>query len=311
MKRLWEKNQATPLDSVPSEDNQRELRFPGLESPRVQEMASEIQELSKADSRLNNFHREYFKNSLYRIAMNVVFLRDALGPNDRLLDLGSFGIEPALLLRDLPDLTLNAASYEGNVIGLGEDGFFETTDSRIKNTIRIDQVDVERDAFPYADDSFDWVTAFEILEHLRFSPEPMLNEIKRVLRPGGTLVLSTPNICSALSYLKMLKGESPQECPYYHSIFEYGIIHPKEYSTGDLRAILEHFGFEIDILETIDTSHVSDQEKVIRHKIAELKAELVDQFGPEFAVFDTGERMIAIARNVSERADGLPAKIFS
>jgi hypothetical protein len=76
-------------------------------------------------------------------------------------------------------------------------------------------------------------------------------------------------------------------------------------------AILEHFGFEIDLLTTIDTSHVSDQEKVIRHKIAELKAELGDQFGPEFAVFDTGERMIAIARNVGERADGLPARIFS
>lgn len=311
MKRPWKGTGVTTVDSAPSEGNQRELQFPEFGSPRVREIASEIQELSKADSRLNNFHREYFKNSLYRIAMNVVFLRDALGPNDRLLDIGSFGIEPALLLRDLPDLTLNAISYEGNVIGVGEDGFFETTDSRIGNTVRIDQVDVERDPFPYADDSFDWVTAFEILEHLRFSPEPMFNEIRRVLRPGGTLALSTPNICSALSYLKMLKGESPQECPYYHSMFEYGIIHPKEYSPGDLRAILEHFGFEIDLLTTIDTSQVSDQEKVIRHKIAELKAELGDQFGPEFAVFDTGERMIAIARNVGERADGLPARIFS
>jgi ubiquinone/menaquinone biosynthesis C-methylase UbiE len=46
--------------------------------------------------------------------------------------------------------------------------------------------------FPAA--SFDVVLSFEVLEHLgRSEQERYLSEMSRVLRPGGTLVLSTPN----------------------------------------------------------------------------------------------------------------------
>jgi 2-polyprenyl-3-methyl-5-hydroxy-6-metoxy-1,4-benzoquinol methylase len=47
-------------------------------------------------------------------------------------------------------------------------------------------------SFPAA--SFDIVLSFEVLEHLTKSEqERYLSEMSRVLRPGGTLVLSTPN----------------------------------------------------------------------------------------------------------------------
>jgi SAM-dependent methyltransferase len=47
-------------------------------------------------------------------------------------------------------------------------------------------------AIPLPDDSVDVVTSFETIEH-HDEHEPMMREIKRVLRPGGTLVLSSPN----------------------------------------------------------------------------------------------------------------------
>jgi SAM-dependent methyltransferase len=45
---------------------------------------------------------------------------------------------------------------------------------------------------PFADDSFDTVVSFETIEHTA-DPALFLREIRRVLRPGGELVISTPN----------------------------------------------------------------------------------------------------------------------
>jgi SAM-dependent methyltransferase len=46
----------------------------------------------------------------------------------------------------------------------------------------------------FASASFDVVLSFEVLEHLRRDQQvTYLDEIRRVLKPGGTLVLSTPN----------------------------------------------------------------------------------------------------------------------
>jgi len=48
------------------------------------------------------------------------------------------------------------------------------------------------DRLPFADATFDVVSAFDVLEHLH-EPEPALAEIARVLKPGGVLVGATPD----------------------------------------------------------------------------------------------------------------------
>jgi SAM-dependent methyltransferase len=47
-------------------------------------------------------------------------------------------------------------------------------------------------ALPFADASFDAVVSFETIEHIR-AQEDFLDEVRRVLRPGGLFVLSSPN----------------------------------------------------------------------------------------------------------------------
>lgn len=47
-------------------------------------------------------------------------------------------------------------------------------------------------ALPFKDDQFDVVLSFEVVEHLG-TVDLYLRELRRVLRPGGTCVVSTPN----------------------------------------------------------------------------------------------------------------------
>ena len=47
-------------------------------------------------------------------------------------------------------------------------------------------------ALPFADSSFDALVSFETIEHIA-AQEAFLDEIRRVLRPDGLLILSCPN----------------------------------------------------------------------------------------------------------------------
>ncbi len=78
---------------------------------------------------------------------------------------------------------------------------------------------------PFADDTFDAAGAFQVIEHV---PEPQLvpwlSEIKRVLRKGGKLYVSTPNLAH------MQKRGQP-----YHKL----IYHEKEFTAQELEELLK------------------------------------------------------------------------
>lgn len=48
-------------------------------------------------------------------------------------------------------------------------------------------------SLPFEDNYFDSVVSFEVFEHV-FNPSEVFKEIRRVLKPGGTLLMSTPFI---------------------------------------------------------------------------------------------------------------------
>lgn len=55
-----------------------------------------------------------------------------------------------------------------------------------------DGLDLEVDRLPLEDSSVDVVTCVSLIEHL-YNPTMMLAEARRVLRPGGSIILVTPN----------------------------------------------------------------------------------------------------------------------
>lgn len=65
---------------------------------------------------------------------------------------------------------------------------------------------------PFEDESFDVVTSFETLEHLNERGQ-FLSEIRRILRPAGKLILSTPNA----NYTTPVNGKPSN--PFH--VFEY------------------------------------------------------------------------------------------
>lgn len=62
--------------------------------------------------------------------------------------------------------------------------------------------------FPYKDEFFDVVFAGEIIEHL-FDPEQFLARCRRILKPDGILVLTTPNLASLTNRYRLLLGWYP------------------------------------------------------------------------------------------------------
>lgn len=61
---------------------------------------------------------------------------------------------------------------------------------------------------PYVDNSFDVVFAGDVIEHISGSPRHFMFEVIRVLKPGGRLILSTPNAVRLPVRIKIMLGYS-------------------------------------------------------------------------------------------------------
>ncbi|WP_322797099.1 class I SAM-dependent methyltransferase [Tepidiforma sp.] len=109
----------------------------------------------------------------------------------------------------------------------------------------------EADTFPYPENTFDLVTWCEVIEHLTENPVHTLAEIHRVLKPGGALVISTPNACRADSIANFLAGRNIYD-PYHLGAPLKGSRHSREYTFQELTGLLEGCGFAIERAADID-----------------------------------------------------------
>ncbi|SOC11299.1 methyltransferase family protein [Ureibacillus xyleni] len=77
---------------------------------------------------------------------------------------------------------------------------------RVPN-VTFNQADFSK-GIPYENDSFDLIYSGEVIEHL-YDPDFFVQEIYRVLKRGGVLVITTPNLCSWISRLFFCMGIYP------------------------------------------------------------------------------------------------------
>jgi 2-polyprenyl-3-methyl-5-hydroxy-6-metoxy-1,4-benzoquinol methylase len=90
--------------------------------------------------------------------------------------------------------------------------------------------------WPLPDAGFDAVWAGEVIEHVA-DTAAWLSEVRRVLRSGGALLLSTP----ALGRLTLLRMALSRRA--FEVRFDPRGEHLRHYASGTLRGLLEDFGF--------------------------------------------------------------------
>ncbi len=102
---------------------------------------------------------------------------------------------------------------------------------------------------PFADGVFDTVVCSEILEHI-FSPDQLLREILRVLKPGGRVILTVPNLHCIRNRLDVLLGKHTPfiEFRVYadstDELSHVGVQHIHHYTIPGMGSILRMTGFE-------------------------------------------------------------------
>ena len=88
---------------------------------------------------------------------------------------------------------------------------------------------------PFADRSLDGASLVEVIEHLPHA-EALVEELRRVLRPGGWLLVTTPNVAHWTYRWRGLTGHPPKQEGYHFRFF----------TQQTLRACLTSRGFHIE-----------------------------------------------------------------
>lgn len=121
-----------------------------------------------------------------------------------------------------------------------------------KRKIRAFNVDLEKTPIPCADEEYDLVICFEVIEHMEIDPMHLMSEINRVLAPGGLAYITTPNSTSARNVFKILRGFAPHFFMKYSKGRTYH-RHNIEYAPHQLVDLVKSAGFSIRKLWTEDT----------------------------------------------------------
>ena len=190
------------------------------------------------DSALGDWSQNYAANHAKRIALDLEIIEAHADKSNTILEFGSI---PLLLT-----VALKKLGYKVEGIDL-DPGRFSSTISAFDLTVH--KCDIEKDRLPLNDASFDVVIFNELFEHLRINPIFTLREVHRILKPGGTMLLSTPNMRSLrgiFNFLVRNKTTSASIFQEYSKLETIGHMgHVREYTTREVTDFLSKLGFNV------------------------------------------------------------------
>ena len=267
---------------------------PGLDLPSIEAIFRSYAVNAEPEGHMD----AYVQDSFWRFLHTWSLVRHERGD---CLEIGANPYFTTLLLDEYTDLGLTLTNYYG-----------ETTSKTATETLRYRDtsgeahekaftshlVNVERDRFPFEDDAFDVVLFCEVIEHLLMDPLAALREITRVLRSGGRLVVTTPNVNRLQNVVGITAGMNIYDP--YSGYGPYG-RHNREYNRDELTRLLEFAGFDVELAFTAD-AHPSAAHLDPRYE------DLVPLV--RFREHDLGHYLFISARPTRPPREGLPAFLY-
>jgi SAM-dependent methyltransferase len=173
--------------------------------------------------------------------LDLLSLLSECGEAQSVLDVGNYPGHFSVLARELG---LDVAGLDIDPDRAGE--------LWARHGVEEHKADIEVDAFPFEQDSFDIVVLAEVLEHLRVNPMHTLSECHRVLRPGGRLLVAVPNV-TLRHRVKFLLGRDYQGdivAAYEQLRISGHMGHFRLYTHSEVIQMLEHTGFRPKLTRT-------------------------------------------------------------
>ncbi len=126
-----------------------------------------------------------------------------------------------------------------------------------KKGLKVHNFNLEKDTFPFPDNSFELITSHGVLEHSTFY-DNMIKETHRVLKDGGTFLLSAPNLASWVNRIILLLGYQPRNLEVsrnkvvgvhgmYRGLYDemVPVTHISSCTLGAIKELLSYYGFKV------------------------------------------------------------------
>jgi len=189
---------------------------------------------------LLRWHTGYLADHRARLALDLDIIGRAVPKGRRVVEFGS--VPPVLTA------ALVRCGYEVTGCDIAPERYASAIRSAGLDVVKCN---IETERLPFADASFDAAIFNELFEHLRINPIFTLTELLRVLKPGGILTLSTPNLKSLGGITNFMFADRAFSCcagiyAEYRKLDELGHMgHVREYTPTEVVEFLQTIGFDV------------------------------------------------------------------
>jgi len=192
---------------------------------------------------LADWFQSYADNHKARLALDLEMVQAHIPVESSVLEFGSV---PLLLTG-----ALKKAGYRVTGIDIAPERF-ESAIARLG--LNVKKSDIEKERLPFDTSSFDGVIFNELFEHLRINLIFTMREVLRVLKPGGVMLLSTPNLRSLDGIINFIVRNRGYSCDgevfaQYEKLEKLGHMgHVREYTSYEVTDFLGKVGFTVERL---------------------------------------------------------------